>query len=64
MVHTFNPRTLAAEAGGFFSKIEASLVLLVPGQPKLYYSISKQKQKEKEEEGRQAGRQEVNTWLV
>jgi hypothetical protein len=29
MVHTFNPRILAAEAGGVFSKFETTLVYIV-----------------------------------
>jgi hypothetical protein len=47
-VHTFNPSTREAEAGGFLNSRPAWSTKLVPGQPGLYReTLSRKKQKNK-----------------
>jgi hypothetical protein len=48
VVHTFNPSTREAEAGGFLNSRPAWSTKLVPGQPGLYReTLSRKKQKNK-----------------
>jgi hypothetical protein len=55
VVHTFNPSTWEAEAGGFLSSRPAWSTMLVPGQPGLHretLSKKRRRKKKEEEEGR------------
>ena len=47
VVHTFNPSTWEAEAGGFLSSRPACSTKWVPGQPGLYRETLSQKTKTK-----------------